>query len=485
MAEQSSSSSSTAAPAVTEKSDAEVEELLDRMLTRLALCDDSRLQNLLSKLLPLSISSLSSSSPSVRNKVIEILSHVNKRVKHQPDIGLPLSELWKLYMETQSTPMVKNFCIVYIEMAFERSNLEEKETMAPILVANISKLPSQHQEIILRITVKVFGDCHSNRISDEAAAKYRVMCGSPDSEIFLEFCLHAVLYQLPSQSGGCPPGLSVSQSNRVRGKDQLKSDVLLIRKLGILNVVEAMELAPEVVYPLYMAACADGQEAVVKRGEELIKKKASGVNLDDANLISRLFVLFNGSAELERIAPESRVIPGNPSLRVRLMSVFCRSITAGNSFPSTLQCIFGCIYGSGTTSRLKQMGMEFTVWVFKHARIDQLKLMGPVILNGIVKSLDNYSASESDAIARDTKSFAYQAIGLLAQRMPQLFKDKVDMAVRLFDALKSEAQFLRLIIQDATNSLAVAYKGAPTAVLKDLEALLLINSQVHALLVSP
>ncbi|KAG5517315.1 hypothetical protein RHGRI_037912 [Rhododendron griersonianum] len=477
MAEQSSSSSSTAAPAVTEKSDAEVEELLDRMLTRLALCDDSRLQNLLSKLLPLSISSLSSSSPSVRNKVIEILSHVNKRVKHQPDIGLPLSELWKLYMETQSTPMVKNFCIVYIEMAFERSNLEEKETMAPILVANISKLPSQHQEIILRITVKVFGDCHSNRISDEAAAKYRVMCGSPDSEIFLEFCLHAVLYQLPSQSGGCPPGLSVSQSNRVRGKDQLKSDVLLIRKLGILNVVEAMELAPEVVYPLYMAACADGQEAVVKRGEELIKKKASGVNLDDANLISRLFVLFNGSAELERIAPESRVIPGNPSLRVRLMSVFCRSITAGNSFPSTLQCIFGCIYGKQHSSN--------PLLIRSTARIDQLKLMGPVILNGIVKSLDNYSASESDAIARDTKSFAYQAIGLLAQRMPQLFKDKVDMAVRLFDALKSEAQFLRLIIQDATNSLAVAYKGAPTAVLKDLEALLLINSQVHALLVSP
>lgn len=46
---------------------------------------------------------------------------------------------------------------------------------------------------------QVFGACHSNRISDEAAAKYRVMGGSPDSEIFFEFCLHAVLYQLPSQ----------------------------------------------------------------------------------------------------------------------------------------------------------------------------------------------------------------------------------------------------------------------------------------------
>lgn len=51
------------------KSDAETEELLDRMLTRLALCDDSKLQALLAKLLPLTLSSLSSQSTAVRNKV--------------------------------------------------------------------------------------------------------------------------------------------------------------------------------------------------------------------------------------------------------------------------------------------------------------------------------------------------------------------------------------------------------------------------------
>lgn len=38
------------------------------------------------------------------------------------------------------------------------------------------------------------------------------------------------------------------------------------------------------------------------------------------------------------------------------------------------------------------------------------------------------------------------------------FREKLDMAVRLFDALKMEAQFLRLVIQDATNALALAYK---------------------------
>lgn len=49
-------------------------------------------------------------------------------------------------------------------------------------------------------------------------------------------------------------------------------------------------------FDIIFNADLSSQEAVVKRGEELIKKKASGVNLDDANLISRLFVLFNGKS---------------------------------------------------------------------------------------------------------------------------------------------------------------------------------------------
>ncbi|XP_019163794.1 PREDICTED: proteasome-associated protein ECM29 homolog isoform X2 [Ipomoea nil] len=463
-----SSSSSSSAPAtvtapfwttmLSGKTDADKEEMLDRQLTRLALCDDSKLQDLLSKLLPLSIASLSSPCTPLRNKVIEILSHVNKRVKHQPDIGLPLLELWQLYEESSAFSMVRNFCIVYIEMAIERVRKEEKENMTPTLLASISKVPTQHQEILLRIITKVIGECHSSHLNDEVVATYRKLGGLHDNEIFLEFCLQMILYQPILQSGACPAGLSITQCNRVTGKQQLTSDTLRARKIGILNIVEAMEIAAELVYPLYIAACADSQESVVKKGEELLKKKTSGVNLDDVNLIKKLFLLFNGTTGSEQIPPESKVTPANASLRVRLMSVFCRSISAANSFPSTLQCIFGCIYGNNTTSRLKQLGMEFTVWVFKYATMDQLKLMGPVILTGIYKSLDGYSAPESDAVARDTKAFAFQAVGLIAQRMPQLFRDKIDTAVWLFDALQSEGQFLRLTIQEATNSLAVAYK---------------------------
>lgn len=38
------------------------------------------------------------------------------------------------------------------------------------------------------------------------------------------------------------------------------------------------------------------------------------------------------------------------------------------------------------------------------------------------------------------------------------FREKIDMAVRLFNALKLESQFVRLTVQEATNAVAVAYK---------------------------
>ncbi|KAI4386203.1 hypothetical protein MLD38_004156 [Melastoma candidum] len=473
MSEPSSSSSSSAAA----KSDAELEEMLDRMLTRLALSDDSKLQALLARLLPMTISSLSSTSSAVRNKVLEILSHVNKRVKYQPDIGLPLLDLWKIYTEDNVASIVKNFCIVYIEMAFERIDQQEKQIMAPTSIANVSKIPQQHQEIVLRIVTKVIGECHSTGVSSEVVEKYRAVTVPQDRELFLDFCLFTMLYQPSSQGGGSCPGLSVSQANKVTGNLQLKSDILLSRKLGILHVIEGMDLPAEVVYPLYLAASSDSQEAVVKRGDELLKKKASGVTFEDVSLIKRLFLLCNGTIGTDTGGPDSKIQPANATLRAKILNVFCHSIAAANTFPSTLQCIFACIYGHGTTMRLKQLGMEFTVWVFKHARLDQLQMMGPVILTGIIKSLDSNMTSESDSSARETKTFAYQAIGLLEKRMPQLFRDKIDMAVRLFGALKLEAPIFRSVIQEATVALAVAYKGATSSVLKDLEGLLLENYQ--------
>nr|CAB3490849.1 unnamed protein product [Digitaria exilis] len=501
MADQPALQAAAAAP---EQTDAERLDALDRMLTRLALADDARLAPVLARVLPYAITSLASPAPAVRKLVMEILSHINKRVKHRPEISLPMLDLWKIYTESTSSTIVRNFCVVYIEMAFERLPTEEKGNIAPDLLTNISNAPAQHQGIILRLVTKAIGECNKHKVDDTIASKYRAITESNDGQVFSDFCFHTLLYQTPPQGIGCPSGLSIAQSDRVTGKIPLPGDILAPRKLGILNVIEAMNFAPETVYPLYLCAASDSQESVSKKGEELLKRKASAVNLEDPNLMKKLFTLFNGTVGAENIAAELKVSPAHASLRMRLMSVFCRSIAAANAFPHTLQCIFGCIYGIPLLQYLTSqfcmlvhpsylslyffacrkwnyfkaeavrngiycMGVQ-TCMCTLHAVAGQLKLIGPVILTGILRSLDGSSTTET---------------GLSTPPPPppsdteMLESDKTDMAIRLFTALKLEDQSLRLTIQEAATSLATAYKGASMILLKDLEVLLLENCEAE------
>lgn len=84
MADNSSSSSALS------QSDAQREETLDRMLTRLALADDSVLESILPKILPYSISSLASPSQSIRKLVSNVLGFYPKPVPFAPYFELIL-----------------------------------------------------------------------------------------------------------------------------------------------------------------------------------------------------------------------------------------------------------------------------------------------------------------------------------------------------------------------------------------------------------
>ncbi|XP_024395125.1 LOW QUALITY PROTEIN: uncharacterized protein [Physcomitrium patens] len=451
------------------------EAVLDRMLTRLALTEETQLEKVLSKLLPLAVSRLGSSYHPTKMKVMEMLSHINKRVKDQASIQLPLRELLKLYISPDSASMVRNFALVYIEMAYDRAPVDEQTEVVGSLLLGLAKAPVQHQDMILRMAAKGldrYAGYFSNNQWTGEFLKDPASC-----EIFLTYCLHILLFQpmMTTPEGALvpPPGLSVEQAKRVNGKSVLKGDSLTSRKLGVLNYLAEIELPTDSVYPLYIVAAADGNERVSRRGEELLKRKANGANLEDPSLIKRLFAIFQGSS-ISGETPEQKVAPAGPNLKARLMSVFTRSIVAANAFPSTLQCVFDCIYGPGTTMKLKHAGMEFAVWIFKHASDDQLKPMAQIILSGLLKLLDGQDPGDTDSSSKQLRSFTYQAIGQLSLRAPHLFNKNTDMAVRMFAALRSEPDSVRVTVQEALSSLANAYKARPD-VFKEIESLLLEN----------
>ena len=58
-------------------------------------------------------------------QVLEILSHVNKRVKGRSAVKLPLAQLLDTALSVTS-PLVRNFGVIYAEMAFERADALER-----------------------------------------------------------------------------------------------------------------------------------------------------------------------------------------------------------------------------------------------------------------------------------------------------------------------------------------------------------------------
>ena len=80
---------------------------LERVLTRLAFTDDDRLESVLMNLLPRLIAMITVDASPVRAKVLEVLSHLNSRVKPNRQIKLPCGELLKAFNCTN----IASFCL--------------------------------------------------------------------------------------------------------------------------------------------------------------------------------------------------------------------------------------------------------------------------------------------------------------------------------------------------------------------------------------
>ena len=101
--------------------DVERVRVLDNVLTRLALTGQGSMQQVLNRLLPAVIRELSKGeSVPVLNKVVEILSHVNKTVAAQDNVTLPVEDLIQICYAKESSQKARNFAFMYLEKVRKR-----------------------------------------------------------------------------------------------------------------------------------------------------------------------------------------------------------------------------------------------------------------------------------------------------------------------------------------------------------------------------
>jgi len=270
-----------------------------------------------------------------------------------------------------------------------------------------------------------------------------------------------------------------------------------------------------------------GGGGLAGRGEEILRRRALPAiggapreedPLEDEALASAVLDLVvghhqgGGAGQTDPVPdPAPARTPPSPSLTARALALLCRSRAAAGAacFPAAAAAIEAAVFARGRGRRppaaVVQAGAEFCVWVLRHAPADVLAPAAPAILHRLLDLLEGEGEEEGEeadsapqpmvedgagvpapppAIASvgihshhhhhhhgppppsaspAARSFAWQALGQLATRVPGALAARPDVAARLFTALAAEPDGVRAAAQEAVACVATAYAGVAAA----------------------
>ncbi|KAG5845073.1 hypothetical protein ANANG_G00134990 [Anguilla anguilla] len=127
---------------------------LERVFLRLGHAEtDDQLQDIISKFLPPVLLKLSSTQEGVRKKVMELLVHLNKRIKSRPKIQLPVETLLVQYQDPSAASFVTNFTIIYIKMGYPRLEVQKQCELAPTLLTAMEGKPQPQQDGLMHLLI--------------------------------------------------------------------------------------------------------------------------------------------------------------------------------------------------------------------------------------------------------------------------------------------------------------------------------------------
>ncbi len=307
-----SASSTTAAAAEA----ADIDQL-DRVLHRLVVADDAKLSSVLDILLPKLVRKLNGTAPRVRAKVIDVLSHVSKRVRPNPSIVLPCASLLAVCKEVPASSFAFNFSLSFLEVGVPRLGPAAQGKVALQIASGISRLapytPASNTFLNLLLVViehlplrLVEGAAappgeKTAAAAAAAAASELAELESKDAAVVQDWFLDVCLYPgVLRREGSRYDGLSPAGLARLTAKEkEWPPELLTRRKLAVIRALKSDLFSPgTAVAPAVAAAGCSTHHEVLKASEDLLKSLSSsdryGALRRDPSVASSLLNLVLG-----------------------------------------------------------------------------------------------------------------------------------------------------------------------------------------------
>ncbi|XP_053321854.1 proteasome adapter and scaffold protein ECM29 [Spea bombifrons] len=465
---------------------------LERVFLRLGHADtDEQLQSIISKFLPPVLLKLSSAQEGVRKKVMELLVHLNKRIKSRPKIQLPVETLLVQYQDPAAVSFVTNFTIIYIKMGYPRLPIDKQCELAPSLLTAMEGRPQPQQDSLMHILIPTLYHMKYPSESSKSTSLFNLSEKPKTVQLLLDFMLDVLLMpygfvlsepqsrQMSSQgsstSGGVgipqpPPGLSFYAAKRVVGDNPWTAEQLEQCKLGIVKFIEA-EQVPELDSVIHLViASSDTRHSVATAADLELKSKQSLIDWNDPIIINKMYKVYLGDIPLKTkeghvIKPELKRDPVSTRVKLKIVPHLLRSRLAAEMFPPNIQVVYDGLFGGNTNAKLRVLSLQFVHHICSTCPDSKIKPLGPMLLNGLTKLINEYK--------EDPKllSMAYSAVGKLSTRLPQLFTKDLALVQQFFEAMRKEDTDVRLSIQEALSMMVGAYNNLEGAQLTLMEAL--------------
>ena len=450
------------APSTAAAEAADIEQL-DRVLHRLVVADDAKLSPVLDILLPKLVLKLNGTSPRVRAKVIDVLSHISKRVRPNPSIVLPCAGLLAVCKDVPASSFAFNFSLSFLEMGVPRLAPAEQGKIALEIASGISRLApySPPSNILLNLLLVVVEHLPL-RLHEEASASSQEQAASPEaalavaelagkdaavvSDWFLDVCLYPGVLK---REGSRYEGLSPAGLARLTSKEkEWPADLLTRRKLAVIRALKSDLFSPgAAVCPAVAAAGCSTHHEVLKASEDLLKSLSSsdrhGALQRDAAVASSLLGLVLGGqggkaaaagsgAEGGGGALSSARSPASSALAVRALAWLeaeCPEGTAARvqeAVRVSFLALFtpdGSEAGGGerapgaphhdraNAARFRAAGARLAAFIAARCNAAMLPMVAPFLLQAVQRVLVKHSAPSASSVAASGTSEAAPPVG--------------------------------------------------------------------------
>ncbi|XP_060801096.1 proteasome-associated protein ECM29 homolog [Amyelois transitella] len=427
--------------------------LLDRVFLRLGNADsDDQLESCLGRFLCPVILKLSSPHEQVRTKVMELLVHVNKRVKCRADVQLPVETLLQLYKDPNANSFIINFTIIYITMGYGRMPRAQQLSLAPSLLEALENKPQPHQDGLLMLVMPLLGDIKEADLNLKEKPKL--------ATLVLKFATDVLLlpYRALPNSGECefqvPPGMSMKTYKRIVDKNQLNPNQLEEMKLSIVNfITKDIFNMSDTLLPLIVAA-ADSRFSVANLANSPLIRANSSVDWSLASVAAPLYALFLGTWSGLKVPPDDRKVPACTRLRLKLIQYLNKASGPAIMFPHCVQVVFSSLFDPNTNSRLRNMALMFLLNVINSGDVNQLKKVATIFLQGLLKLI------RSDEYAEHQPK-AYMCLGRLAMKCPDSINNQFALLEELVKKIPEATPEMKTALRDALLEMAAAFKISP------------------------